>query len=124
MLLVEAARQALGRALVRPLLSDTGGLRVVTLDHALEEELGRAFGGQASASSSATLQPPFARRILEGLRRLAGDQVAVASPVLLCSTPARYHLKRLLEPFLPKVVVLSPLEVPPVVEVQSVGVLR
>jgi len=43
--------------------------------------------------------------------------VAVASPVLLCATPARYHLKRLLEPFLPKVVVLSPLEVPPVIEV-------
>jgi flagellar biosynthesis protein FlhA len=123
-LLVEAARQGLARALVRPLLSETGNLRVVTLDHALEEELGRAFGGQASASNSASLQPPFARRILEGLRRLAGDQVAVASPVLLCATPARYHLKRLLEPFLPKLVVLSPLEVPPVVEVQAVGVLR
>ena len=62
--------------------------------------------------------------ILDGLRRLAGEQVAVASPVLLCATPARYYLKRLLEPFLPKVVVLSPLEVPPVIEVQSVGVLR
>ena len=48
----------------------------------------------------------------------------MASPVLLCSTPARYYLKRLLEPFLPKVVVLSPLEVPPVVEVQSLGVLH
>jgi flagellar biosynthesis protein FlhA len=122
-LLVEAARQGLGRALVRPLLSETGGLRVVTLDHALEEELGRAFSGQASAGA-ASLQPPFARRILEGLRRLAGDQLAVASPVLLCATPARYHLKRLLEPFLPKLVVLSPLEVPPVVEVQAVGVLH
>ncbi len=122
--LVEAVRQSLGRALVRPLLSDTGGLRVVTLDHALEEELGRAFGAAAPAAGTAGLQPPFARRILDGLRRLAGEQVAVASPVLLCATPARYHLKRLLEPFLPKLVVLSPLEVPPVVEVQSVGVLR
>jgi flagellar biosynthesis protein FlhA len=122
-LLVEAARQALARALVQPLLSDNGGLRVVTLDHALEEELGRAFGGTSPAGSTA-LQPPFARRILDGLRRLAGEHVAVASPVLLCSTPARYHLKRLLEPFLPKVVVLSPLEVPPVVEVQSLGVLH
>jgi flagellar biosynthesis protein FlhA len=121
--LVEASRQALARALVQPLLSDTGGLRVVTLDHALEEELGRAFGGAAPVGSSA-LQPPFARRILDGLRRLAGEHVAVASPVLLCSTPARYYLKRLLEPFLPKVVVLSPLEVPPVVEVQSLGVLH
>src|SRR5271166_3142366 len=122
--LVESVRQSLGRALVHPLLSDSGGLRVVTLDHALEEELGRAFGAAAPQAGTAGLQPPFARRILDGLRRLAGEQVAVASPVLLCSTPARYYLKRLLEPFLPKLVVLSPLEVPPVVEVQSLGVLR
>jgi flagellar biosynthesis protein FlhA len=123
-LLVEAARQALGRALVRPLLGANGGLRVVTIDHALEEELNRAFGAQPSPVGGTGLQPPFARRVLDGLRRLAGEQVAVATPVLLCSTPARFHLKRLLEPFLPKVVVLSPLEIPPVVEVQSLGVVR
>ena len=123
--LVEAARQALSRALVQPLLTENGGLRVVTLDRSLEEELSRAFAGAGGAAAgTAALQPPFARRILDGMRRLAGDQVSVASPVLLCATPVRYHLKRLLEPFLPKVVVLSPLEVPPVVEVQSVGVLR
>ncbi|MGO9434359.1 MAG: flagellar biosynthesis protein FlhA [Terracidiphilus sp.] len=121
-LLVEAARQALARALVQPLLGENGGLRVVTLDRVLEDELSRAFGGPTPGTGG--LQPPFARRILDGLRRLAGEQVAVASPVLLCATPARYYLKRLLEPFLPKVVVLSPLEVPPVVEVQSLGVLR
>jgi len=122
-LLVESARQALSRGLVHPLLSENGGLRVVTLDRALEEELGRAFT-VPSANAGGGLQPPFARRILDGLRRIAGEQVAVASPVLLCATPARYHLKRLLEPFLPKAVVLSPLEVPPTVEVQSLGVLR
>jgi len=123
-LLVESVRQSLGRALVRPLLSESGNLRVVTLDHALEEELARSLSGQLPPAGTPGLQPPFARRVLEGLRRLAGEQVAVASPVLLCSTPARYHLKRLLEPFLPKVVVLSPGEVPPVIELQSIGVLR
>ncbi len=122
--LVEQVRQSLGRALVRPLLSETGGLRVVTLDHAIEEELSRAFSGQAGALAANGLQPPFARRILDGLRRVAGEQVAIAPPVLLCPTPARFHIKRLLEPFLPKLVVLSPLEVPPVVEVQSVGVVQ
>jgi flagellar biosynthesis protein FlhA len=122
-MLVEAARQALSRALVQPLLAENGGLRVVTLDRALEDELGRAFSGQVTAGS-AGLQPSFARRIVDGLRRLAGEQVAVATPVVLCASPARYHLKRLLEPFLPKVVVLSPLEVPPVIQVQSLGVLH
>ena len=123
-LLVEAARQALGRALVRPLLSDDGGLRVLTLDHGIEEELTRAFSPQMPATTSAGLQPSFVRRILDSLRQLAGEQVAQTAPVLLCSTPARFHLRRLLEPFLPKVVVLSPLEIPPMVPVQSLGTVR
>ncbi len=122
-LLVEAARQALGRALVRPLLSENGGLQVVTLDAAIEEELSRAFSGQAPASG-ASLEPSFVRRILEGLKKLAGEQVRLAAPVLLCNTPVRFHLRRMLEPFLPKLVVLSPAEVPPVVQVQSVGMIR
>jgi flagellar biosynthesis protein FlhA len=123
-LLVEAARQALGRALVRPLLSDDGGLRVLTLDHAIEEELSRAFNPQAPPVTNTGLQPTFVRRILDGLRTLAGDQVAQTAPILLCSTPARFHLRRLLEPFLPKVVVLSPLEIPAMVPVQSLGTVR
>jgi flagellar biosynthesis protein FlhA len=122
-MLVEAARQALGRALVRPLLGGDGELRVVTLDPGLEEELSKVFNPQSPAGSPG-LQPSLVRRVLEGLRRLAGEQVAVASPVLLCATPARFHLKRLLEPFLPKLVVLSPVEIPAVVAVQSLGTLR
>jgi flagellar biosynthesis protein FlhA len=123
-MLVEAARQGLGRALVHPLLSDDGGLRVLTLDHTIEEELSRAFNPQAAAASSTGLQPSFVRRILDGLRQLAGDQVAQTAPILLCGTPARFHLRRLLEPFLPKIVVLSPLEIPPMVPVQSLGTVR
>ncbi len=123
-LLVEAARQALGRALVQPLLAEDGNLRVVTLDASIEEELSRAFSAPTSTTAAAGLQPSLVRRILEGLRRLAGEQVAVASPVLLCSSPARFHLKRMLEPFVPKLVVLAPGEIPAVVSVQSLGTLR
>ncbi|HZQ96255.1 MAG TPA: flagellar biosynthesis protein FlhA, partial [Candidatus Sulfotelmatobacter sp.] len=122
--LVEAARQALGRALVRPLLGADGGLRVVTLDTSIEEELGHAFSAQLPATVTAQLQPSFVRRLLEGLRALAGDQVALATPVLLCGTPARFHLRRLLEPFLPRLVVLSPAEIPPTITVQAVGTVR
>src|SRR5579863_1670604 len=123
-LLVEAARQALGRALVQPLLAEDGKLRVVTLDSSIEEELSRAFSAPTSTTAAVALQPSLVRRILEGLRKLAGEQVTVASPVLLCSSPARFHLKRLLEPFVPKLIVLAPGEIPAVVSVQSLGVLR
>jgi len=122
--LVEAVRQALGRALIRPLIADDGQLRVVTLDAAIEEEINRALNPAAAGGPAQALQPSFVRRLLEGLRRVAGDQVALASPVLLCSTPARFHIKRLLEPFIPKLVVLSPAEIPPVVSVQSLGTVK
>jgi flagellar biosynthesis protein FlhA len=123
-LLVESARHALGRALVHPLLGPQGKLRVVTLDPSIEEELARAFDPQAAANMKTALQPSFAKRLLEGLRRLAGDQLPVASPVVLCSTPARFHLRRLLEPFIPKIVVLSPGEIPAAVTVESVGMVQ
>ena len=122
-MLVEAARQTLGRALVQPLLSDDGGLRVLTLDVEIEEQLTRAFSGQSTASSS-PIEPSFVRRVLDGLKKLVGEQVRMATPVVFCSTPARFHLRRLLEPFLPKIVVLSPGEIPPAVQVQALGVIR
>jgi len=122
--LVEAARQALGRSLVRPLLSDDGRLKVVTLDPALEDELSRAFNPQMTASNVAPLQPSFLQRLMDGVRRVIGEQPSLGSPVLMCGSPARFHLRRLLEPVLPKLVVLSPGEIPPAVHVQAIGVVR
>jgi flagellar biosynthesis protein FlhA len=123
--LVEAVRQSLGRALVQPLLQDDGKLKVLAIDPQLEEEIARAYDPQAAASGRSTgIQTGFLRRVLEGLRRFAGDQINVATPVLLCGSPARFHLRRMLEPFVPRVVVISPAEIPPVVSVQSLGVLQ
>jgi len=122
-LLVESIRQALGRALVRPLLDERGELKVVTLDRSIEEECSRALTPQPAVSASA-LQPNTARRVLDGLRSLFGDQVVNAPPVLLCASPGRFHLRRILEPFFPKIVVLAPTEIPPLVPVQSIGAVR
>jgi flagellar biosynthesis protein FlhA len=122
--LVEAVRQALGRALVQPLLQDDGKLKVLALDPTLEDEINRAFEPAAAAARPPALQTGFLRRVLDGLRRVAGEQIAVASPIVLCSSPARFHLRRLLEPFVPRIVVLSPAEIPPVVSVQSLGVVQ
>ncbi len=122
--LVEAVRQALGRALIQPLLQEDGKLKVLAVDAGLEDEISRAFEVPGAAGKSQALQTTFLRRILESLRRVAGDQMAIASPILLCGSPARFHLRRLLEPFVPRIVVISPAEIPPVVPVQSLGVVQ
>jgi len=44
--------------------------------------------------------------------------------VLLCGSPARFHLRKMLEPFIPRIVVLSPAEIPPVISVQSMGTVQ
>jgi len=123
--LVEAARHALGRALVRPLLDERGELKVVTVDRSIEEECARAVNPQQQAGPGSTaLAPSTARRISEGLRNMFGEQVVNAPPVLLCSSPGRFHLRRLLEPFFPRISVLAPTEIPPLIPVQSIGALR
>ncbi|MGH9527419.1 MAG: FHIPEP family type III secretion protein, partial [Terriglobales bacterium] len=121
-LLVEAARQALRRSLIHPLLGDDGKLTVVTLDPVLEDEISRAV--EPAAAGGPGLQPAFLRRVIEGLRRVGEESAAPLAPVLLCGSPARFYLRRLVEPFLPKLVILSPGEIPPRVAVQSLGSVR
>ena len=121
---VEAVRQALGRALIPSLLGDDKKLTVVQVDVAVEDQITQAFEPQGSAARSGGLEPALLRRIVDGLRSFVGEQMSASSPVLLCNSPARFHLRRLLEPFLPRLVVLSPAEIPAAVTVQSVGVLR
>jgi flagellar biosynthesis protein FlhA len=79
---------------------------------------------QPNQTLSSPQQVSLARRVLDGLRTNFGNEIAAAPPVLLCSSPGRYYLRRLLEPFIPKIVVISPGEIPPMTPVQSVGVLH
>jgi flagellar biosynthesis protein FlhA len=123
-ILVEAARHSLGRALIRPLLNDRGQLKVVTLDSSIEEECMRNSSQQAPVAPAGAIQVSVAHRVLAGLRAMMGDQVALAPPVLLCASPGRFYLKRLLEPLIPKIVVISPSEIPPAIQVQSLGSVR
>ena len=77
--------------------------------------------GQAGATPH---QLALARRVLDGLRANFGQEIGKAPPVLLCSSPGRFYLRRLLEPFIPKVTVISPGEIPPMTQVQSLGMLH
>jgi flagellar biosynthesis protein FlhA len=122
--MVEAVRQALGRSLVQPLLTDERKLKVMTLDPSIEQMLQKSFDPQFTGDRSTLATASPLRRVLESLQKSVGDRAAVNSMTLLCNSPARFHLRRLLEPFLPRIVVLSPAEIPATVSVQSLGVLR
>ena len=125
--LVETVRQAIGRSLVHPLLDADGGLRVLVLSSALEQEIVGTFDPESASRllGDGTRPAPaaFLRRIVESVKQLTGGGPLAALPVLLVPSPARYHIRRWLEPFLPKVTVLSPAEIPSIVRVRSVGTI-
>jgi flagellar biosynthesis protein FlhA len=124
--LVESTRQALGRGLVRRLLDADGSVRVLTMDRNLEADLVSTFDppsaqlllgeGRKPADPSESL-----KRLVDSVKRLTGNGATMATPVLLCPSPARYHMRRWLEPFLPKLTVLAPAEIPPDIRVRSIG---
>ena len=124
--MVEAVRQALGRRIVQPLLESDGSLRVLQMDPALEEELLESLQAEAGARmlSDGRAQTPWLKRFVDSVKQLIGSQSSMALPVLLCPSPARFYLRRWLEPILPRVVVISPAEIPPDVRVRSIGVVR
>ncbi|HEX3967912.1 MAG TPA: flagellar biosynthesis protein FlhA [Edaphobacter sp.] len=125
--LVESVRQSLGRGLVHPLLDRDGGLKVLVLEQGLESELLQTFDPQGAGLllgdgvRPAGMPSDFLKRLVESVKRLTGGASSSALPVLLCPSPARYHVRRWLEPFLPKVTVLAPGEIPPEIRVRSVG---
>ncbi|MGC1781832.1 MAG: flagellar biosynthesis protein FlhA [Acidobacteriaceae bacterium] len=128
--LVETIRQSMGRALVQPLLDGEGQLRVFVLDAALEEEIMATVAGESGqrllgeGSQPSRNAANFLRRIVESWKQLTGAAPNSASPVLLCSSPARYFLRRWLEPFMPRVAVVAPAELPVDLRVRSLGTLR
>jgi flagellar biosynthesis protein FlhA len=127
--LVESVRQSLGRGLVQPLLDAEGGLRVLVIEPRLEADLVSTFDPQVSnllgdgsgGGSAKGAHGEYLRKLLESVKRLTGAASSTALPVLLCPSPARYHVRRWLEPFVPKVTVLAPVEIPPEIRVRSVG---
>jgi len=125
--LVEAARQALGRRLIRPLLDQEGQLPVLLLDPALEEEILSTLapdGGPRLLAAQAPPATPLVRRLSDSVRQLIGAASAAALPVLLCPSPARYHVKRWLEPVLPRLAVVAAGEIPAEIRLRPVGTVR
>jgi flagellar biosynthesis protein FlhA len=124
--LVEAARQALGRRLIQPLLDGEGQLPVLLLDGALEEEILATLQPETGQRMLAAAAPgtPVVRRLTDSLRRLIPAASAAALPVLLVPSPARYHVKRWLEPVMPRLAVVAAGEIPAEIRLRPVGTVR
>lgn len=121
--LTEYVRQALKRHISRQYAGDNNRLSVLTIDPAMEEILRDAVQ-QSEFGSYLALDPGIAQSMIDKLQsqveRLNRNG---SSPVLLSAPVLRIYLKRLLERFIPGLVVLSYNEIEPGVDIEVIGMV-
>src|SRR5262249_13071478 len=121
--LTEHARQSLGRSITKRLVGTDDQLALATLSAAAERMLLESIH-RGDDGATLAVEPGLAQRLLARLGE-AIEQFATQGlpPVLLCSAALRPHLRRLIERYLPALVIVSPAEISPTVHVRSVGVV-
>jgi flagellar biosynthesis protein FlhA len=122
--LAEYARAALGRTITAPHLDGAQRLRAISLDPAIEQEIGESIA-QTPDGEQLAMEPSRAQALIAALGSQLDSAVAQgARPVLLCSARARRHLRRLCEQSLPQLTVCSYNEIVPGVRVENMGVVQ
>ncbi len=120
-ILTEYVRQRLARAIVKQHQNSEGVLPLLTLDQRVEDLL-REKVQRGDQGTYLALEPNQAQKILTSVHQ-AVERISHLNhpPVILCSPAIRRHFKRLLERFIPQVVVLSHSELAPQTKIQSLG---
>ena len=118
--LVEAARAALGQAVVAPYLTD-GVVSAISFDPRLEQSMLEALRSSDNGAVLA-LDPELAQSMLVQLHGLAtaGENTGVR-PVLVCAPQLRAAVRRLVAPALERLPVLSYSEIAGAQSVRSLG---
>jgi flagellar biosynthesis protein FlhA len=123
-LLTESVRQALARTITRQHQASDRTLPVIGIDPLLDHRIASSIQ-QTGQGSILTLDPLLAQKIILRIRQ-AVEQVSMKGtpPVVLCSPMIRPHLRKLVERFIPNLVILSSSEVVSPVRIQSIETVK
>jgi len=123
-ILTEHVRHALARTITKMYLTPEGNIAAITLGHSLESAISGALQ-QTEHGTFLSLEPHMAQQMMHRLaERIQKRSSLHYTPVVMCSAQIRYHLKRLVDRFMPRVAVLSYDEILPNVEIQTLDVLE
>ena len=116
----EYVRQALKRTITRR-FNDAGQIRVITLDANVENKIVGAVK-KSEQGSYLALDPETIQAIVQSLQvQLDKVRDVIPTPIVLTSPIVRVYFKKLIDQFIPNVVVLSFNEIDNSVQIQAVG---
>ncbi len=119
--LAEHARRALAPLIANLLAGENGTVRAICLGPRLEVALMQLFSPRAN-STARTLEPEELHRALQSLATLVQRLRAEGAPAPLVTPPGlRLGVRRLVEPVLPRLAVVSLAELPPQTPLQNLA---
>ena len=121
--LSEHARRALGSQLTKPFQTENGGLRAITIDPKLEQQLTQGLR-QSPTEVALIIEPKLARHVIDSLSRFVQQMLSAGHPpVVLCAPQLRLAFRRFFENTFSDLAVLSYAEIPARVQVQNSAVI-
>lgn len=118
-LLTEYSRQALSRYITKQYAASNGALYCLTLDPRFEMDLSQAI------ESGGAINPAVVNKLTHALEMAIAKVLPQGTaPLIICSPPVRRFLRKIIERFLPSVIVLSSAEVSPSAKLYTSGVVR
>jgi flagellar biosynthesis protein FlhA len=120
--LTEHARRALTNTIARLYMDETGTVRGITVGAKLEMALVGLFSPRANANPAMMLTPDSLGALLRDLDNMSTANMVEGRPLPLLTPPSlRVGLRRLVEPVLPNLPVVSLAELPPYVKLSAVA---
>jgi flagellar biosynthesis protein FlhA len=119
--LTEMTRAALGRSITKSLVNDKGELPVITLSPEWETQLSAAVTRSDSGAYLA-VDPKRFEQLVMAISTTC-QKLTTPNWTLLCSSGLRFHLRKLVERFIPNLTVISPNDIPPNLQITSIGVV-
>jgi flagellar biosynthesis protein FlhA len=121
--LSEHARKALGSQLTKPFQNDNGGIRVITIDPRLEQQLTQSVR-QSPTEIALIIEPKVARHVVDVLTKFVQQMLSAGhQPVILCAPQLRLAFRRFFENTFNNLAVLSYAEVPARMQIQNTAVI-
>jgi len=123
-LLTEYVRQSLARSITKHWQTAEGDIPALMLSYELEDTLTKAIQHTEHGSYLA-IDPKLAQRLITELTRAVETMLQQQQAPLLVTSPlTRPHVKRLTDPYVPQLVVLSHNDIVANVRIRNLGVIK
>jgi flagellar biosynthesis protein FlhA len=120
-LLTEYVRHKLSRSFISPYIGDDGVLRLITIAQEVEDILLKGVQ-KTEQGSYLSIDPKVADPIINSIKGEAEKAMAQnIQPILVASPSVRRHLKKMMENFIPSLIVLSQSELLSDMRLKSIG---